>query len=151
MAEAPVYHPAEHYAGTLDGIMELEGSRLVFDYKTTEHHPDGEKRRPPFPEVALQLCAYRHAREVGVLSEQRYAGGRRYYLYDPDVPHEPLPETDGAICIVMSPYDCFAVPVRTDEQVWDAWLHVIECARWQLQDGYGVFGPQLAPPPEEAT
>ena len=148
MAEAPVYNPTEHYAGTLDGIVELDGRRLVVDYKTTEHPPGGEKRRPPFPEVALQLCAYRQAEHVGVLSEQRYAGGRRYYLYDPAARHEPMPATDGALCIVLSPFDCVAVPVRTDDEVWDTFLHVTECARWEIGNGRGLFGPPLAPPEE---
>ncbi len=36
MAEAPVYNATFGYAGTLDGILELEGEPLVADIKTTE-------------------------------------------------------------------------------------------------------------------
>src|SRR5215471_13100710 len=73
MAEAPVYNPAAYYAGTLDGVIEFGGKPFLFDIKTTPHGPNSDKRRPPYPEVALQLCAYAHATDVGVISEQRYA------------------------------------------------------------------------------
>jgi hypothetical protein len=151
MAEAPVYNVSEHYAGTLDGIMELDSRPLVFDIKTTEHGPDSGKTRPPFPEVALQLAAYSRAEYAGVLSEQRYAGGRRYYLFDPAVEHEPLPEVQGALGIVISPHDCFACAVRVDDEVWQAFLDVREAARWQTHTSRGLFGPPLAAPVTEET
>lgn len=150
MSEAPVYNVTQHYAGTLDGIMELAGVPVVFDIKTTEHPPGGDKARPPFPEVALQLAAYARAEVVGVLSEQRYASGRRYYLYDATAHHEPMPQVQGALCIVLSPYDCNAVPVRIDDDVWRAFLHVRECARWQVDTSRNLFGPPLAVRAEEA-
>lgn len=143
MSEAPVYSPTYGYAGTCDGILELGGKRLVFDIKTTAHHPDSGKTRPPFPEVALQLVAYRRAELVGLLSEQRYSGGRRYYVFDPEGNHEPMPETDGAICIVVSPVDYMVVPVNTGDRVWRAWRHVIEVARWQVDGSRNVFGPPV--------
>jgi hypothetical protein len=146
MSEAPVYNVSQHYAGTLDGIIELAGRSLLFDLKTTEHPPDGARTRPPYPEVALQLVAYSRAELVGVLSEQRYSGGRRYYLFDPELEHEPLPRLDGALTIVVSPFDCLAVPVRVDDTVWRAFLHVRECARWQVETSRGLFGPPLAAP-----
>jgi len=143
MAEAPVYNPTWRYAGTLDGIVELGGRRFIYDVKTTDKGPDSGKMRPPYPEVALQLCAYARATEVGVLSEQRYAGGKRYYIYDPTAVHEPMPEVDGALCIVVSPFDCFAVPVRIDDGVWQTFLSVIDCARWTLRGSNDLFGPPL--------
>jgi len=156
MAEAPVYNPQWQYAGTLDGIMRLYGRRLLYDVKTTEHGPYAltaggkPKQRPPFPEVALQLCAYSRCPEVGVLSEQRYASGQRYYLYDQDVPHEPLPEVDGAICIVVSPEDCFAVPVRITEDTWQTWLAVLRVAAFRVRGAHDLFGPVL-PDPDPVT
>lgn len=152
LAEAPVYNPTEHYAGTLDGVMKIDGLPLLFDYKTTEYPPGGEKSRPPWPEVALQLAAYRRATEVGVLSEQRYAGGRRYYLYDPTAKHEPMPEVEGALCIVVSPYDCEAYPIVADETVWRAFLIVREAARWQLATSQNVIrSPLVAARREESV
>lgn len=156
MAEAPVYSPSYGYAGTLDGIIELQGKRLVADLKTTAHGPDAKnasgspKARPPFPEIALQLVAYRRAELVGLLSEQRYASGKRYYVYNPDARHEPMPETDGAIAIVVSPYDYTLTPVRTDETVWLAWRHVMECARWSVSTSRNVFGPHITAAMETA-
>lgn len=149
MSEAPVYNPTFGYAGTLDGIMELGGKRVVFDIKTTQHAPDSGRSRPPFPEVALQLTAYRRAEQVGLLSEMRYASGKRYYLYNPDAQHEPMPDTDGAVCIVISPYDLMVVPVRTDDGVWKAFRHVMEAARWQVSTSKNVFGPPITAPARE--
>lgn len=144
MSEAPVYSPTYGYAGTCDGVFVIDGQRLVFDVKTTEHAPDSGRSRPPFPEVALQLTAYRRAEWVGVLSEQRYAAGKRYYLFDPEAEHEAMPETDGAVCVVVSPFDYMLVPVRTDDLVWKAWRHVMEAARWQVETSRAVFGPPIA-------
>lgn len=150
MAEAPVYNPELGYAGTLDGIIRLDGVPVVADIKTTAHAPDSGRSRPPFPEVALQLVAYRRAIHVGVLSEMRYASGKRYYLFNPDAQHEPMPATDGAVCIVVSPYDYMVVPVRTDDTVWRAFRHVMEAARWQVSTSRNVFGP-LVTAPERAV
>jgi hypothetical protein len=144
MSEAVVYAPRFGYAGTCDGVMRLDGQVVVFDIKTTEHAPDSGRSRPPYAEVALQLCAYRRAELVGVLSEQRYAAGKRYYVFDPSAQHELMPATQGAVCIVVSPYDYMVVPVRTDEAVWTAWRHVMEAARWQVETSRNVFGPPIS-------
>jgi hypothetical protein len=143
LAEAPVYNPVELYAGTLDGILELDGRPLLFDIKTTEHPPGGDRMRPPWPEAGLQLAAYRHATDVGVVAEQRYSSGKRFYLYDPTVKHEPMPQVDGALCIVLSPYDCTAIPVRVDDSVFDSFLHARECAAFQLYGSKSLFGAPL--------
>jgi len=146
MAEAPVYNVQAGYAGTLDAIAVIDGQRVVMDMKTTDKGKDSPKMRPPYPETALQLTAYRHATQVGLLSEQRYAGGKRYYLYDESKSHELMPEVDGAICLVVSPDDYLVVPVRTDEQVFRYFRHVIECARWQVAESRNVFAPPLRIP-----
>jgi len=143
MSEAPVYSPTHGYAGTSDGIMEIDGKTVIFDLKTTAHAPDSGRARPPFGEVALQMCAYSRAEEVGLLSEMRYAGGKRYYIYDPAAKHEPMPKVDGALCIVISPYDLMAVPVRIDDEVWRSFRHVMEAARWQVATSRNVFGPPI--------
>lgn len=143
LAEAPVYNPAAGYAGTLDAIMQIDGQTVVCDMKTTDKCKDSDRMRPPYPETALQLAAYRHATEVGVLSEQRYAGGKRYYLYDPSASHEAMPETEGAICLVVSPDDYRVVPVDTSDAVFRFFRHVVECARWQVAESKNVFRPPL--------
>lgn len=146
LAESPVYAPTYGYAGTLDAVIRIDGRLVVADIKTTPYGPDSERSRPPYPETALQLTAYRRAELVGLLAERRYAAGKRYYVFDPDGVHEPMPETDGAVCIVVSPEDYQVVPVRTDDEVWRAWRHVMEAARWQVETSRHVFGPPVSPP-----
>lgn len=145
LAESCVYAPTYGYAGTLDAIVRIDGRTVVADIKTTPHGPNSEKMRPPYPEVALQLCMYRRSELVGLLAERRYAAGKRYYVFDPDAEHEPMPETDGAVCIVISPEDYLVVPVRTDEEVWRYVRHMIEMARWNVSVSRNVFGPPVAP------
>jgi hypothetical protein len=143
LAEAPVYNVEHAYAGTCDGIMVLDGHRLLFDYKTTDKGPDARSRHP-YSEAPLQIVAYARATEVGVLAEQRYDGfQQRYYLYDEAAQHEPMPTVDGALCIVISPFDCFAVPVSIGEIAWQAWLHTIAVARWQSEQWRNAFGSAL--------
>jgi hypothetical protein len=145
LSEAPVYAPNRGgYAGTLDAIMRLDGKTVVADLKTTPHGPDSGRSRPPFEESALQLVAYRNAELVGLLSEQRYSGGKRYYVFDEKGRHELLPETDGAVVITVSPFDYVVTPVKTDEEVWRAFRHVVECARWRVETSRNVFGPPIS-------
>jgi hypothetical protein len=151
MSEAPVYNPSEYYAGTCDGVIDIAGKRCVFDIKTTEHGPDAERSRPPYPEIALQLCAYSRAEYVGVLSEQRYSQGRRYYLFDSDAQHEPFPKVDGGLAIVISPTDYRVIPVRIDATIWKVCGVVREAARWQLETSKGVFGPPISATVKEAA
>lgn len=152
MAEAPVYHLGYHYAGTLDAIVELGGRRFVLDVKTTDkrHDDPSVRSRPPYPEIALQLVAYRRAEVVGVgAAEMRTYQGRRYYIYDETLPHEPMPETVGALALVVSPSDYRLITVRADESVWTAFLHVREAARWKIATAKTVLGPEVAPSREE--
>jgi hypothetical protein len=149
MAEAPVYNPRWLYAGTCDGVLVLPSmpdTQFIFDIKTTDKPPDA-RSRPPYSEVALQMCAYARCTEVGVMAEKRTSGsGKRYYVYDPTRRHEPMPRVDAALCIVVSPYDCFAVPVRIDDGVWQTWLAVLKTARWQQQGSHDLFGAPIEGP-----
>jgi hypothetical protein len=146
MAEAPVYNLTAGYAGTLDAIAKIDGKTVVVDMKTTAHGPDSGKSRPPFPEVALQLTLYRHAELVGILADRREINYRRYYVFDPELMHsEPMPETEGGVCVVISPEDYMVVPVDTSERIWTACRHMLEVARFQAETSKGVFGPPIAP------
>jgi hypothetical protein len=146
LAEAPVYNLSERYAGTCDGIMDICGRRVIFDYKTTDKGPDADSRHP-YPEVALQLAAYARAEVLGVNSEQRYDRWKnRYYVYDPTLDHEPMPQVNGAICIVITPYDCFARAIRITDEVYNAFLDVLRAATWQLETSKSSIGPELIPP-----
>lgn len=150
LAEAPVYNVTQHYAGTTDGIMELDGRPLIFDIKTTDKDLDA-KSRPPYPEVALQLAAYAHAELVGLLSEKREVNYSRYYVFDPNGNHEPMPPVDGAVCIVVSPFDCRLIPVCIDDEVFRVFLHVRECARWTVDISKRVIGPEITSAAKEVA
>lgn len=158
MAEAPVYNLRYGYAGTLDAIAVIDGQRVVMDMKTTEWGPNAKtpsgaaKSRPPFPEVALQLALYRNAELVGLLADRREINYRRFYVMDPELMHtEPMPETDGAVCLVISPEDYLLVPVDTSERIWKACRNLLEVARFQLITSKSVFGPPIAPTVEVAA
>jgi hypothetical protein len=145
LAEAPVYNLTMRYAGTLDGVAVIDGKTVVCDIKTTAHGPDSGKSRPPFPEVALQLTLYRRAERVGLLADRKEIQYRRYYVFDPQANSEPMPETEGGVCIVISPGDYMVVPVDTSERVWKACRHVIQVARFQTETSKTVFGPSIEP------
>jgi len=156
MAEAPVYNLRYHYAGTLDAIVRFPASALVgpmlLDMKTTDKHPNVLEEggsRPPYPDIALQLVAYRMAELVGVgPAHMTTWGGRRYYQFPGEEGCVPMPETAGALALVVSPYDYTLTPVRTDDEVWETFLYVREVARWSLDISQRVLGPQIAPAKE---
>ncbi len=145
LAEAPVYNLTHRYAGTLDGVAVIDGKRVVVDIKTTAHGPNSGKSRPPFAEVALQLTLYRNAELVGLLADRKEIQYRRFYVFDPAAHAEPMPETEGGVCIVISPEDYMVVPVDTSERVWKACRHVIQVARFQTETSKTVFGPAITP------
>lgn len=143
MAEAPVYNKTWAYAGTLDGIAAVGGlSSALIDMKTTDKAPG--QSRPPYPEVALQLTAYARAEFVGLgPADIRSSAGGRYYLWNEEAEHAPMPEVDGAFVLVVSPHDYQFVPVSTSDYVWQTFLAVREVARWQVQGSKRVLGPPV--------
>lgn len=150
MAEAPVYHPQFKYAGQLDLILKIQGLRLVTDAKTTDKAPpeiDPEVHsRPPYPEIAIQLVAYSRCTHVGVSpATERTYHGRRYYIYDPGMAYVAMPKIDGALALVISPYDYQLVPVRIDDEIWRVWGFVREMARWSIETSKVVLGSPVAP------
>lgn len=151
-AELAVYSPTYGYAGTLDGIATIGGRRVVYDIKTTRKVTDSRGNPSgPYPEVALQLAAYRHAELAATWRPRRYERfRRRYYLLSAteQAASVPVPETDGAVVIHVSPAALTVRPVRTDTEVFRAFLHTIEIARWSQQTSSTVIGDPLVP--EEA-
>jgi len=147
-AEQPVYNAAHKYAGTLDAIVEIEGLTLLADYKTTDKGPDDDGARPPYDEVGLQLCAYRNAEVLGLApsKQQQDQKKRRYYSWDQSAPSVPMVPVDGAVCLVVSPVDYALHPIRTDDAVWQTFLHCLELARWELEIARTVVGAAMVPP-----
>lgn len=151
MSEAPVYHLAAGYAGTCDGIVVIDGQRLLFDIKTTQWSKASGKSRPPFHEHILQIAAYRHAELVGLLGERVETHRGRYYTFRPEAHTEPMPETDGAACLVISPHDYELLPVRSDAEVFRFFRHVTEIARWTLEVAPAAVGPAITPKEREVA
>ncbi len=146
MVETAVYNESYEYAGTLDAIVRLEGADLVQDIKTNYKKPT-EKNRPPYSEIALQMVAYARAELVALRPEVEREEDRntRYYVYDDTIPVEPMPPVEGALALIVTPYDYILKPVLIDDEVWTAWLYVREAARWTLETSKRVIGPQIHP------
>lgn len=146
LAEAPVYNLSRGYAGTLDAVAVVQGATVVLDIKTTPYGPNSGRSRPPYPEVALQLCLYARAELVGVLAERKEINYRRYYAYDPETMHtEPMPEVEGAVCVVISPEDYKPHPIKIGKEVWHYAQVAIEAARWTNEVSKTVVGEELRP------
>jgi hypothetical protein len=159
-AEASVYNHTYGYAGTLDTILNIAGTDLLVDYKTTGKDPTANSR-PPYPEVSLQLAAYRHAEWIAVTPTRRIDGraAGRYYLWDDQQDRgEPMPAVDGAACLMISPYDYRLVTIRTEpfeddrgetHDPWKTFLFAREIFRWAETSSRLVIADNVRP--ETAT
>lgn len=148
--EVAVYSPTYGYAGTTDGLLTVDGFRAIIDYKTSREPFDGKGQpKTPYPEVGLQLAAYRWAELAAVWRPRRMEKfRRRYYLLSPAerAMAQPVPEVDGGLCIHITPEACEAYPVRCDRPIHDAFLYVLEAARWSFDTSRAVIGSSLETP-----
>lgn len=152
--EVAVYSPTYAYAGTCDAFLTVNGVRLIADYKSTRKVVDGRGQPSgPYPEVALQLAAYRYAEMAAVWRPRRYEKWRRrYYLLSAEEQTlaVPVPEVDGGVVLHITPEACVAYPVRCDERIHEAFLYVEEAHRWSAQTSKTVIGQPLTPAREVA-
>lgn len=119
--EQTVYNRTQRYAGTLDAIVTLsDGRRLLIDYKTG---------KSVYPEVGLQLAAYRYAE----------------YMRLPDNSEAPVPEVDGAAVLHLLPDSWQFIEVRADEDVFAAFLYARETFRFMEETSKTVIGQALLP------
>ncbi|MGH9088783.1 MAG: hypothetical protein ACRDYZ_11855 [Acidimicrobiales bacterium] len=145
-AEMTVYNDTYSYAGTLDAIVRINGTVVLADYKTSAKADEPGRVRGPYPEVSLQMAAYRFAEMAATWRPRRHEfQRRRYYLVSPDERElaVPVPEVEGAIAISITPTHCTAYPVRCDKEIWTAFLYVEEAARWQFETSKTVIGDPL--------
>ena len=150
-AEVTVYSPDRGYAGTCDAFLTIDGVRFIADYKTTRNafEKDGTTPTRAYPEVALQLAAYRYAQLAAVWRPRRVEQFRRRYYLLGDTEREmaaPVPEVDTGLCIKITPEHCIAYPVLCGPNVFERFLHVVECARWKFELESQVIGNPLVPP-----
>jgi hypothetical protein len=147
-AEMTVYSERYGYAGTLDAIFTVDGTRFIVDYKTTRKSTDYQgKATKPYPEqVGLQLAAYRHADLAAVWAPRRYEKfRRRLYLLSEDerAASVPVPSVDTGLVLHITPDHCNAHPIKCDDAVFDYFLHTVELARWVNFDSKAVMGSPL--------
>jgi hypothetical protein len=137
--EAPCLSRDQKYAGTLDAIVDIPVDKfdsrflatvlgsldpILVEEKIQALHDKGTARllldwktakSGVWPEVALQLAAYRYADT---------------FLGMPDGSEAPVPEVDGCIAVNLRP-DYFKVyPVMTDETIYRTFLYCREVFRF---------------------
>jgi len=148
--EAVVLNREHGYAGTIDGVVNIQGSatwqaaqlvaqiagwpnrtlRLAMDTKTREKLDD-----PRFyPEMALQLKAYMECPT---------------WLDRTDWSEHPMPTLDGAFVVQVRPDGYKVQPAITDEHTWAAFLHYMHAHRWMLERGPRSVGVKSFPLPDE--
>ena len=146
-AEITVFSPSYGVAGTCDAFLTVDGVRFIADYKTTRKSFDTKgKPTGPYPEVALQLAAYRHAEMAAVWRPRRIEQfRRRYYLLSAEeqAAAVPVPEVDAGLVIHITPDHCDAYPVECGENVYDSFLYCLEAARWAFDVSKNVLGDRL--------
>ena len=151
-AEVTVYSPSYGYAGTCDAFLTVGGVRCIVDYKSSRKSFDNRGNpTTPYPEVALQLAAYRHAELAAVWQPRRMEQYRRRYYLLGQAEREmavPVPEVDTGLVIHITPDHCDAYPVECGPDIFEAFLFIQEAARWQFQTSKSVIGRPLEPAKE---
>jgi hypothetical protein len=131
-AEVTVFHRTWRYAGTADAFIRIGGVPLIADYKTTsEDYAHDGKLRTPYPEVALQLAAYRYAELAAVWrARQAEQFKRRYYLLSETEAAlgVPVPEVDGGVAILLTPTRYAVHPVECGPDMHDVFGHLCDVA-----------------------
>ncbi|MFI0433970.1 MAG: hypothetical protein ACH36H_12630 [Candidatus Nanopelagicales bacterium] len=154
-AEVTVYSPSYGYAGTCDAFLTVGGVRCIVDYKSSRKSFDNRGNpTTPYPEVALQLAAYRHAEMAAVWRPRRMEQYRRRYYLLGAAEREmavPVPEVDTGLVIHITPDHCDAYPVECGPDIFESFLFVQEAARWQFQTSKTVIGRPLEPAKESAA
>lgn len=130
-AEDVAWSDSHAYAGSFDALLRV---RLGEDGKPD---PDGEPvtlvadwktSRATYPDVALQMAAYAHADQ----------------LIAPDGTREPMPETDGAAVLHITPNGWAFKPVRIDAAVFSIFLHLRAVFDWDRELSRAVIGDPIA-------
>lgn len=115
--EQAVFNDTHGYAGTLDSLVRIGRTVWVLDTKTGKR---------VYPEVALQLAAYANAEFVG----------------KPDGTEVAMPVVKKGGVVHLTPEGYSFIPVRIDEEVFDAFLSVKDIFHW----GWGLSGTVLRDP-----
>jgi hypothetical protein len=146
-SERTVYNDRHRYAGTADLWVTIGGQRFIADYKTSlKTETKAGKKTGPYPEVALQLAAYRYAELMNTWRPRRTEQQRRrYYLLSPSERQmaEPVPDVDGGLCIYITPEHCTAYPIDCGPDIFETFTAVIDVARFAFSTSKDVIGNPL--------
>lgn len=119
--EETIWSDTHRYAGSFDAIAEVGGETVVIDFKTT---------KAIYPEVGLQLSAYRFAD----------------HIIRPDGAKVPLPAISGGAVLHIHPDHYEFVPLRCDEAVFEVFLALRNFVfEWDADLSKSVVGKPLAP------
>lgn len=124
--EETVWSDTHGYAGSFDAIMRIPSldETIMADWKTT--------RSGVHAETALQLTAYRQAD----------------FILRANGDEDPLPETSGAGVLHVRPEGWGLYPVRSDDAVFEAFLHLLGTfTGWE----HGLSKEGLVAPPINAN
>jgi hypothetical protein len=147
-------HDGYGFAGTCDGIFVIDGQRLIFDYKTSRDTWDSTGNvKTPYPEVSLQLAAYRNAPLAAVWKARRTElAKRRYYLLSSAERSAAvsLPPVDGGVVVLVTPQHLAVHPVRCGAEEYENFLYCLEVARWTWDQAPAAVGNAMTPPFAEA-
>lgn len=124
MTEASVFNPEAGYAGTLDA-----GIAIPVGGRWTNVLVDTKSGRDVYPEVGLQLAAYSRARFVGL----------------PDFSRSPLPRFERGAVLHLTPKGYRLRWVRIDDEVYRAFLHAAQVARFRLELAESILGELVEP------
>lgn len=145
--EVMVATPTYGIAGTCDTFLNIGGVRFVGDYKSSKKSVDAQgKQTGLYPEIALQLAAYRHAELAAVWRPRRYEQfRRRYYLIGAAELAQAVavPEVDYGLGIKITPEHCTAYPIKCDAEIYGYFLNCLEVARYQFEASKQVIGSPL--------
>jgi hypothetical protein len=120
MQEETIWSNEHKYAGSFDAIAEIGGETVVIDFKTT---------KSVYPEVGLQLAAYRYAD----------------HIVRPDGNTAPLPKNiSGGAVVHIHPDEYEVIPLRCDQEVYEMFLTLRKAFEWN-DISKTVVGKPLAP------
>lgn len=148
-AEMTVYDTRYGYAGTLDAIAVIQGTRFIVDYKTTAKPDEPKKVQAPYGTAAMQLAAYRYAEFAAAWRPRRFEQfRRRYYLLGEEerAAAVEIPKVDTGLVVHITPTHCHAHPARCDKEVHTKFLYTIEAAGWVYEMSRSVIGDPLVFP-----
>lgn len=128
--ETPVFNRTEHYAGTLDAIVRMT---LPLHDEPGVYILDAKSGKGVYPEVGLQLAAYRFAEFIGL----------------PDGDEQPMPRIDGAVALHLTAEGYRLIDVRADEDVFLAFKYVREVFRFLEVTSKTILGLEYGPTAKE--